>query len=75
MIRKYCEVVCDGCDTRFVLPKPLYDAAMANSSVSFYCPYGHRLCFDEEARKREQEDKNTEVKNPQLRLVVNNDAN
>lgn len=74
MIKKYYEVLCDGCETRFVLPKELYDSAMANSNVSFYCPYGHKLCFDEEARKREQTDKLIEVKKPQLRLVVNNDT-
>ena len=75
MIQKYVEVVCDGCEIKFVIPKELYDAAMIDETTSFYCPYGHRLCFDEEARQRELEDKFEEPKKqPYLKLVVNNET-
>ena len=48
--------------------------SMKNERINFYCPYGHRLRFDEAARKKEQADKLTEDKKPNLRLVVNNET-
>jgi len=74
MIQKYFEVICDGCNTKFVVPEELHKAALKSSDVSFWCPYGHKLCFDEKSRQKEIEDKLDENKKPNLRLVVNNEV-
>ena len=74
MIEKYFEVICEACDTVFVVPKELHDAATKSSEVPFFCPYGHELVFDPEDKLHENPVLIENKTKPKLKLVVNNDV-
>ena len=51
---------CCRCKTNFSLPEPLFLAAKASESITFYCPYGHPQIFrkgetDAEKMRRERD--------------------